>query len=126
MRLAAHIEKAREWAFSFGEHDCCLFAADWVLTCTGQDFAAPFRGRYATRAKAIAMLGARGGLEAVVTGALGEALPTPFLAQRGDVVAVQTDEGLALGVCDGALAWFVGPHGLAAQPMEAWAKAWRV
>lgn len=125
-RLAAHIEKARERAFSFGENDCCLFVSDWIHACTGEDFAAAFRGRYATRAQAVALLGARGGLEAVVTAALGAPLSTPMLAQRGDVVMVATDEGPALGVCDGAVAWFVGPKGLAEMPMAQWTKAWRV
>lgn len=125
-RLAAAIEAARTRPFTWGRHDCALWAADWVLACTGEDLAAGFRGRYATRAQAVALLGARGGLEAVVTSALGAPLATPRLARRGDVVSVTTDEGPALGVCDGPRAWFVGPHGLIAKPMAAWTTAWRV
>lgn len=125
-RLAAAIQAARARPFQWGEADCALWAADVVLGLTGEDLAAAFRGRYATRAGAVALLGARGGLEAVVTAALGEPLASPRLARRGDVVMVSTAEGPALGICDGAVGWFTGPTGLVAQRMSDWTKAWRV
>ncbi len=125
-RLAAAIEAARGRPFSWGEHDCALFAAGVVRELTGEDLAASFRGRYRSKAEAVAILGARGGLEAVATSALGAPLGTPALAQRGDVVLVQTDEGLALGICCGPHAAVTGPQGLAFAPMPAWLKAWRV
>lgn len=126
-RLVSSIEAARERPFSWsGGHDCCTFAADVVLALTGRDFAEPFRGRYSTRAEAVALVAARGGLEAVVTGCLGEPLPTALLAGRGDVVMVETPEGRALGVSVGEKAACAGPQGLTFVPMSGWLAGWRV
>ncbi len=126
-RLDAAIEAARARHFSWSEgHDCCLFAADVVLALTGRDFAESFRGRYSTRAEAVALLGARGGLEAVVTSYLGQPLPTALLARRGDVVMVETPEGRALGVSVGGKAACAGPQGLTFVPMAGWLSGWRV
>lgn len=125
-RLAAAIEGARRRPFSWGSADCCTFAADVVQAMTGVDLAASFRGRYSTHAEAVAVLGARGGLEAVVGSVLGEPLPTALLARRGDVVMARTEAGPALGVCEGARAWFTAPRGLTAMRLAACAAAWRV
>lgn len=125
-RLDVAIEAARRRPFCYGTVDCALFAADVVLALTGVDLAESFRGRYSSRSEAVALLGARGGLEAVVHEALGEPLPTPLLARRGDVLMVKTPEGPALGICDGIRGQFAGPQGLAARPMSEWEKAWRV
>lgn len=125
-RLDAAIEAARARPFQWGAMDCSIFAADVVLALTGRDFAESFRGRYSTRAEAVALLGARGGLEAVVTGFLGQPLPTALLARRGDVVMVETPEGRALGICVGQKAACAGPQGLTFVPMPGWLSGWRV
>lgn len=125
-RLASAIEASRAKPFVWGEHDCALFAAGVVHELTGQDFAAEFRGRYDSHAGAVALLGARGGLEVVVTAALGAPRALPRLAQRGDVVMVDTDLGPALGVCAGGYAACAGPEGLQFVPMERWQRAWEV
>ena len=44
--LADFIESRRERPFVWGQHDCCLFAADWVALATGQDPAETHRGKY--------------------------------------------------------------------------------
>lgn len=124
--LATAIEEARNRPFVWGEHDCALFAADVVLKMTGQDLAADFRGLYASKTQAIKILGAAGGLDAVVTGLLGWPLYHPKLAQRGDVVMVDTPEGRALGICNGATAACAGPDGLTFVEMTLWLTAWRV
>jgi hypothetical protein len=125
-RLACAIEGARARPFEWGAHDCALFAAGVVEQLTGHDFAAEFRGRYASHAEAVAVLGARGGLEAVVAGLLGEPRSFPALAQRGDVVLVDTALGPALGVCAGGHAACAGPEGLQFVPMDCWLCAWKV
>ena len=125
-RLAAFVERARHRPFQWGVNDCALLAAAWVLEAAGEDFAAPFRGRYEDKAVAVALLAARGGLEAVVTAALGAPLAVPALARRGDVVMVETAEGRALGVCVGAVAACAGAAGLAFVEMGQWRQAWRV
>lgn len=125
-RLAAALEAARGRPFCWGLHDCALFTAGVVHDLTGVDFAGDFRGRYASHAEAVAVLGARGGLEAVVTAALGSPRAYTTLAQRGDVVMVDTPDGAALGVCNGATAACAGPAGLQFVPMPQWVKAWKV
>lgn len=46
--LAQTLQAAMTRPFSWGEHDCCLFAADCVQAVTGVDVAADFRGTYTT------------------------------------------------------------------------------
>lgn len=125
-RLAAAIEASRGRAFSWGEHDCLLFAAGVVRELTGVDLAADWRGRYDSKAKAAHYLAELGGLDTVVTRALGAPRPFVTLAQRGDVVMVQTDEGPALGICNGASAACAGRAGLVSKPMGEWLLVWKV
>lgn len=133
------VEDRRSKPFAWGENDCALFAADCVLVMTGEDFAAPFRGRYSTAAGSIKALKKFGGgsLEATATAALGEPI-LPRLAQRGDVVLFLSlpspaggggagGEGVpALAVCVGSHAAAAGPDGVTWVPMDLWLKAWRV
>jgi hypothetical protein len=126
-RLAAVIEAAQQRPFAWGRHDCCLFAADVVLELTGQDFAAPFRGRYATALgskRALSRYG-QGTIARTVETLLGEGI-APLAARRGDVVLADTEMGPALGVCVGAVALFAAPKGLAARDLTACRLAWRV
>lgn len=125
-RLDAAIEAARARPFAWGSMDCCLFAADVVHALTGEDHAAAFRGRYASRREAVALLATLGGLEAVLTSVLGPRLAQARQAQRGDVVLTRTPGGPAVGVCCGARAAFAAPTGLTFLPPSAWASAWRV
>ena len=55
-RLAEAIEAANERPFSWGRHDCCLFACDAVMAMTGVDPAKPFRGKYKTKRGAFGVL----------------------------------------------------------------------
>lgn len=130
LRLARFLDARAELEFRWGSHDCALFAADWVLECTGTDHAAKFRGRYSTArgsAGALRRFGA-GTLVATVTAALGPPLAAPLLAQRGDVAAlVAEDRSVALGVVEGALAVYLeAGGGLARRPLVEAAAAWRV
>lgn len=125
MRLARFVEQARQRPFAYGTWDCCLLAAAWVREATGQDFAAG-GGSYDDAAGAAALLAARGGLQAVVTSALGAPLPVVALARRGDVVLVEAAAGRALGVCVGTHAACAGPSGLTFVAMPRWRLGWRV
>ncbi len=103
-RLHAFIESRRSAPFAWGTHDCCIFAADWVLALTGKDIAADFRGKYHDEASCIALLKGMGYADA---GAMMldqlEAkwkLPVvpPTFAHRGDLIQVQQPSGPALCV----------------------------
>jgi hypothetical protein len=120
-------ERTRE-VFRWGANDCALFAADWVRLATGRDPAKAFRGAYSTAigaAKALRAIGA-GDLLSTWTSIEGEPLASPKLAQRGDVVAVETDEGPALAICLGAEVAAMSPDGIAFLPLAAAIVAWRV
>lgn len=61
--LQAFIDSRSAMEFSRGLNDCCLFAADWVLACTGRDPAAQWRDVYKTKRAAVAVLRGVGGME---------------------------------------------------------------
>lgn len=46
--LRSFLRDCAEKRCALGQHDCGLFLADWVELLTGNDPAAPVRGRYAT------------------------------------------------------------------------------
>lgn len=132
--LARFLGENQARAFSWGEFDCVLFAAAWVERMTGQDFVKEYRG-YKTKRGAISRLKkvAGGGVIEAAIKTLGDPLPTPLLARRGDVVAVSVftpdgDEEPAIGVVDetGANIAVAGPTGLSRYPMERALYAWSV
>jgi len=126
--LATFINGRLNIPFTWGEHDCALFLADWILARTGHDYAAPFRGRYKTAIgskRALKRLGYNS-LEQVITSALGEPLTTPLLGQRGDAVLVDTDEGPAAGVVFAAGIAVQGETGIVSLPLGRAICAWRI
>ena len=121
-RLNTFIESRRNAAFVFGETDCCMFAADAVLTITGVDLAADLRGTYSTKLGAAKVLSERGGVAGVVTL---PAIPV-LMAGRGDVVMIETPDGPALAVCIGSKIAAMSADGLAFVGMDTAITAWKV
>lgn len=116
-RLAAFIESRRRSPFAWGQHDCCLFAADEVLALTGTDLAAELRGAYRTAEEAVQVLRRVGGCGALAARHLPE-YARPLMAQRGDVVSVDLDGRETLGVVAGNGCWAApGEGGLLFRPM---------
>ncbi len=109
--LNEYVQKAAGSKFTWGEVDCCLFAADFVNDITGVDHAKRFRGKYKTPK------GAAGALKRIGKGAVAETVSSMLskipvlMAQRGDVVAYKSDVGDALGICLGEHSLFLGPEG---------------
>lgn len=124
-RLITAIEGAHGRPFSWGEHDCALFAANTVQAMTGQDFAVPFRGRYRTRLGALRKLYPFGGLEAYVD-TLGLAEIRPAFARRGDLALIDTEDGPALGICTGRTVTYPALDGLLARPVRDARRCWRI
>jgi hypothetical protein len=120
-RLDAAIEDARKKSFAWGGHDCALFAADVVKAITGEDFAAPWRGRYESAVQAMRRLRPHGGLPGLVTQLLGEPVK-PEQARRGDVVL----KSGALGICLGAKCAFTGLDGLVFVTLKECELVWHV
>lgn len=123
-RLAALVAQRMRHPFIWGVHDCCLFAADAVLACTGQDLAADLRGTYSTQAQAGELLAARGGIIKLASGRLGRVTP-PALAQAGDVALADMGDGYILAVCGGAHFLAPGPAGLVPLQLHQVRRAWR-
>lgn len=124
-RLNHAIEARRQIPHAWGSNDCALFAADLVAAQTGQDFGAPFRGRYSDRESADAILAAlgHGGLADLVDSCLprGEGRP-----QRGDVVLQLGEAGEFLTVVWGGGVVGPGRAGAVLLPRDVDALFWKV
>lgn len=110
-RLVTVIKAAEKRPFSWGQHDCCLFAADCVEAMCGEDFATEFRGNYNSETGAKkALLRGGGSLERVLARFLDEV--NPSLIQRGDVAVVENAGRRCAGVFYGGSVWVPGDNGL--------------
>ena len=111
-RLQAYLGCIAREPLAYGQHDCALFAADAVRAMTGVDFAAPYRGKYATLAGGLRLLARAGFADHV---ALARAHLTPVavaLAMPGDLAVFDTEAGLALGVVQGAAVYVLHVDGV--------------
>lgn len=110
-RLVTVIKAAEKRPFSWGQHDCCLFAADCVEAMCGEDFAAEFRGNYNSETGAKkALLRGGGSLERVLARFLDEVYPS--LIQRGDVAVVENSGRRCAGIFYAGSVWVPGDNGL--------------
>jgi hypothetical protein len=125
-RLAAFIEARRTRRFKWGEHDCALFAADWVLECCGVDLADCYRGTYRTAITGRRLVDAGGGLMMMVRRAGLLALPSPYEAHRGDIAQTANHGRTALGIVDGPQVVGPGEGGLVWHPIHDAIMAWRI
>ncbi|WP_339935151.1 DUF6950 family protein [Vreelandella glaciei] len=121
-QLHTQIKAASERPFSWGEFDCCLFAADCCIAICGVDPAADYRGRYTTE------IGAKRVLRNI-HGSLEGAWDAHFkrvrinMRQRGDVVLFDSEHGRCVGVVWANAIWAVtdeGVHRVRAEPLICW------
>ncbi|MGD9538559.1 MAG: hypothetical protein AB7P52_11585 [Alphaproteobacteria bacterium] len=126
-RLSDAVEAARGRPFSWGTHDCALFAADCARAITGHDPLAAVRGTYGTAQGAARVLRRLGGDDLGALAALvgGPAIPVAW-ARRGDWVLIEEMPEKALGVCLGLNAAFVTERGLTFRPTARCAAAWKI
>lgn len=121
-RLIAVIRAAEKRPFLWGEHDCCLFAADCAEAMTGENFADGWRGTYDSETGAKkALLHGGGSLEKVLAKYLDE-VPVK-MAQRGDIAVVENAGTRCAGVIYGGAVWVPGEAGLVClrvKPMSTW------
>lgn len=121
-RLIAVIRAAEKRPFLWGEHDCCLFAADCAEAMTGDNFAEGWRGTYDSETGAKkALLRGGGSLEKVLAKYLDE-VPVK-MAQRGDIAIVESAGTRCAGVIYGGGVWVPGETSLVClrvKPMSAW------
>lgn len=127
-RLAAYLAAMRPHRFAWGANDCARFAAGAVHAITGQQ---PTALQWQSPADAARLLRRLGPLADAVGQVLPE-LPSPALAQRGDVVLVRAPvhEGRAMrqwvAVADGLCWWSPSVTGLASGSMLLVQRAWGV
>jgi hypothetical protein len=121
--LYDHIRNARSRPFAWGQHDCVLWSADWVLKMTGIDPASQWRGTYGTEEGARQVLAA---LELETVAELADrhlTAITPSQAHRGDIML--HPNGM-LGICDGPHAYFLTTEGTTRIAFLSCPRAWRV
>jgi hypothetical protein len=109
--------------FSYGVHDCCQFAARAVEAITGEYPA--HRWQYRNEIGAYRLIHEAGGIDQLITQALGEPVHAS-LAGRGDVVLAELEAGLTAGVCVGRHCAFPAQVGVTFRPRSAILKAWKV
>ena len=127
--LDRYLRSWRHRPFAWGEADCVRFAAGWVALVTGRDPVAATAGRYAGCREALRLMrGATGSADLVeATGViLGPPLSHPLMARLGNVVAITTPVGPALGLCAGTEVAAPGPAGLVSRPLTSIIAAWRI
>ena len=96
-QLAHTIKAAIERPFSWGEFDCCLFAADCAVAVCGADPAEAYRGKYSSEAGAKRLLKKlHGSLEAAWDACF--ARVQPGLIQRGDIALYDGPNGRGVAV----------------------------
>lgn len=110
--------------FSWGQNDCCLFAADARLAITGDDPAADERG-YTTEREAARLLKKLGGVRGIGAARFGVEI-VPALAQVGDIAVVETGGRESLAVCGGDHWMAPGAEGIERLPLSSALIAWRV
>lgn len=97
-RLHAEITASQTRPFEWGSNDCALFAMRCVEAMTDENPAAPFAGTYKTARGAAAVIKRAGHADLVeFAAAYFEPIHT-CQANTGDIAAVQTDDGPALGI----------------------------
>lgn len=124
-QLDALLRSRAATPFEWGQHDCCLFAADVVLALTGHDPMATLRGRYSNQREAMRLLDSLGGYEAAITRLLGPRTSS-MLVTVGDQLLIHNAGRPLLAVCNGIGAVAPTPTGLLVLPVVDVICAWRI
>ena len=125
-RLVAYLAAAARTPFDPGRHDCALFASGAVEAVTGMDLAEGWRGRYRTLAGGRRVLKRAGFADHIDLAARClEEVPVSW-ARPGDIAAVPSADGPALGVVQGGAVYVIGPAGIGLVPLRDATRAFRV
>lgn len=122
--LSESISNWQNRQFNWATSDCCQFAAEVVLAISGIDYRDRFP-KYESRDEAEKILNELGGIEALASSVLGER-KHPSAAKRGDVVACDFGDGLALGICLGVESCAPGIKGLVYRKTLKSVAAWSI
>ncbi len=128
LQFESFIADKRDLPFVWGKQDCCLFAADWVLTMTEIDPALKLRGKYRTEIGAKRALKRAGfsSIEDIANDRFGESI-APLQLSRGDIVLVMNHiNEPTLGIVWGPTVWVMTPSGVSHLAVNQVIKGWRV
>jgi hypothetical protein len=125
MRFAALVRERVQEPFVWGQHDCCLWAADCVLALTGFDPAQQLRGAYADERTAVRLVRHLGGMARIAQAALGAPVGAR-LANVGDVVLVTHTGQTILSVCNGATLLSPSMQGMQTHALPLACRTWKV
>lgn len=92
------VSKWRITPFKWGEEDCLLSIANYVLECTGTDYGASFRDTYATEFGALAHIRDAGGEVALIDAS---GLPQTDAPARGDILLIDVSGTTVAALCTG-------------------------
>jgi len=128
-RLHDFIDGVKRDPFAWNSHDCVFgWAADAVLAITGEDVAAPYRGKYKS-AKGAAGVLKRAGFDDLAE-AVASLLPEIHISQAriGDLAAIPTDGpfGWSIGIVNGETILTVGETAMGVSPLLSATRAFRV
>ncbi len=106
-RFSAFLTARKAMPFQWGKNDCLMMQADGVLSCTGFDPGAQWRGIYSDEAGAYALLDQYGGHEGIITAGMGFPPHEQYLrATRGDVCLLNLPGNQPLsGIVDDSGQW---------------------
>lgn len=110
--LARFRKAAASQQFRLGQFDCGIMCADWVLERRGVDPAIIHRSAYSTPLGLARLLKRRGGLVGHFDTCLKAChIERTDRPRRGDVVIVETPQGLTGGIVTGPLVLLAGGNG---------------
>lgn len=121
--------------FAWGTNDCAMFTADGIHSFTGVDIAADFRGKYTNELGSLKTIKTVTGGSTIADAVAHCAkqhdlpsLPSPLMAQRGDLVLVKEGDNLICGLVhlNGSEVVSVGQEGILRKPITDVTHAWRV
>jgi hypothetical protein len=122
--LVQVFDEAHGRRFIWGKHDCCQFAARCVAAITGEDKRLIFPN-YIGKTSALEILMTEGGMDGLITRALGPPKPAAF-AGDGDIVLMDMGQGEQPAVCRGLHSFAPGRRDLGYRPTLSARLAWTV
>jgi len=117
--LDTFIAQHQDVPFKWGQNDCCLFVANWILTATGKDLASDFRGKYTTRNGAFKSLFKAGlnNLQTLFKDRLNIQININY-AKRGDIALVHYNDELVGGIIGLNCVYCISDKGVVCLPIS--------
>lgn len=126
-RLSAFVRAREHVPYVHGETDCACFCQAWIVEATGVDVMPGIdKPRSRIAAARFLVAGGFGDVEGLAAKVLGEPLPFPRLAGRGDIISFEAEGERHLAVVVDADAATPGRDGILWVPRVAWINGWRV